>query len=335
MDHVQPVLQPAVGSGAALRDYLQVIKPGIVAGNLLSAAAGFLLAAGSPTDWRLLAATLAGVALVIASACVVNNVLDRDLDRVMARTRTRALAAGTLQPRAAILYAAALGIAGGTVLLARDNLLTFALVLGGYAVYVGLYTVYLKRRSPWATAVGSLAGAAPPLAGYCAAAGGLGAGAAWLALAFCLWQIAHFHAIAIRRLEDYRAAAIPVWPLRRGVAAARRQMLGCIIGYIAATQMLAAAGPLSTVGPPGAGRAGAGLGWAGYCAVTAGAGLGWLYVVWRGDGRAQERDAQERDAKARARAEVRWARRAFLGSLAALAALSAAITAGALLPPMR
>ena len=67
MDHVQPVLQPAVRSGAAPRDYFQVIKPGIVAGNLLSAAAGFMLASGSQPDWRLLAATLAGVALVIAS----------------------------------------------------------------------------------------------------------------------------------------------------------------------------------------------------------------------------------------------------------------------------
>ncbi|HKB59220.1 MAG TPA: heme o synthase [Gallionellaceae bacterium] len=324
MDHVQPGLQPALRSGAAPRDYFQVIKPGIVAGNLLSAAAGFVLASGSQPDWRLLAATLAGVALVIASACVVNNVLDRDLDRMMARTRARALAAGTMRPRAAVLYAAALGIAGGAILLARDNLLAFALVLGGYAVYTGLYTVILKRRSPWATAVGSLAGAAPPLAGYCAANGGLDAGAAWLALAFCLWQIAHFHAIAIRRLADYRAASIPVWPLSRGVGAARLQMLGCIIGYIAATQMLAVAGPL------GAGRAGAGLGWAGYCAVTAGAGLGWLYAVWRGGGRGQERDGY-----AGTGGEVRWAKRAFLGSLAALAALSLAIMAGALLPPLR
>ena len=81
-----------------------------------------------------IAATLAGVALVIASACVLNNVLDRDLDRMMARTQARALAAGTMQPRAAVLYAAALGIAGGAILLACGNLLALALVLGEFTV---------------------------------------------------------------------------------------------------------------------------------------------------------------------------------------------------------
>jgi protoheme IX farnesyltransferase len=315
MDHVQPVLQPAVKSGAALRDYFQVIKPGIVAGNLLSVAAGFALASAGPPDWRLLAETLAGVALVIASACVLNNVADRDLDRIMARTRMRALAAGRLPPRAAVLYAAALGVAGGAILLICDNRLSFALVLGGYTVYAGLYSVYLKRRSAWATAVGSLAGAAPPLGGYCAASGSLDGGAMLLGLAFCLWQIAHFHAIAIRRLEDYRAAAIPVWPLSRGLAAARRQMLGCIVGYIAATQTLVGAGP------------GAGPGVAACCVVTGGAGLAWLYVVWRGDGKGGAGDGAGGDR--------RWAKHGFTGSLVALAALSAAIMAGALLAPMR
>lgn len=306
MDHVQPGLQPAVSLGATLRNYWQLVKPGIVAGNLLSLAAGFLLASGRQADWRLLAAMLAGTALVIASACVLNNLLDRDLDRLMARTRERVLAAGRVQARTALLYAAALGGTGGAVLLARANLLAVAAVLAGFAVYVGLYTLVLKRRSHWATAVGSLAGAAPPVAGYCAAGGQLDAGALWLALLFCVWQIAHFYAIAIRRLDDYRAAAIPVLAVTHGVRIARRQMVACVLGFVALSQL-----------PPG----GSGLA---YHALTGVAGLGWLYVVWRGDGSHGERARNDRG----------WAKRAFIGSLAALAVLSTAIMAGTLPPPV-
>lgn len=310
MDHVQPVLQPAVGLGATLRNYGQVAKPGIVAGNLLSLAAGFLLAAGGQVDGRLLAAVLAGTALVIAAACVLNNLLDRDLDRAMARTRERPLARGSMRPRAALWYAAALGTAGTAILLARADLLAVAVVLGGFAVYVGLYTVLLKPRSHWATVVGSLAGAAPPVAGYCAAGGRLDAGALWLALVFCVWQIAHFHAIAIRRLDDYRAAAIPVLAATHGVPVAWRQMMAFVLAFVALSQL-----------PPG----GAGLAWHG---VTMVAGLGWLYAVWRGAWRVG--DAAGIDAAgADGRRDGPGARRAFTGSLAALAVLSAAIIAGA------
>ncbi len=170
----------------------------------------------------------------------------------------------------------------------------------GFAVYIGLYTLWLKRRSAWATVAGSLAGAAPPMAGYCAAAGRLDGSAVLLGLAFCLWQLPHFHAIAIRRIEDYRAAAIPVWPLVRGVDATRRQMTGCIIGYLAATQALG----LAVGGAPAA--------YAASGAVT----LAWLHAAWRRNAAADEK---------------RWARRAFLWSLAALAALLAAMAIGATL----
>jgi protoheme IX farnesyltransferase len=297
MDHAQHRVQHAL-KGGMLRDYWRVTKPGIVAGNVISAATGFLLASGRHADPWLLAATGGGIALVIASACVLNNCLERDLDRMMSRTRERAIARGSLSPRAAQWYAAALGVAGGAVLLERGNLLAAAIVLGGFAVYVGLYTLYFKRRSPWATAVGSLAGAAPPMAGYCAASGHFDLRAALLGLVFCLWQIPHFHAIAIRRLDDYRAAAIPVWPAVKGVASARRQMTGCIIGYLGAGQVLGIA-----AGAPAC------------YAIGAAAALGWLHVAWRGS------EAVD---------EALWARQAFVWSLVALAALSAAIALGAL-----
>lgn len=299
-----------------LRDYWQVTKPGIITGNLLAVTMGFFLAAGGRGQWDLLAVTLLGIALVIASACVLNNVLDRDLDRRMARTQARVLASGAMPPRVALLYAMALGAAGGALLLGRVHPLAVALVLGGFAVYVGVYTVYLKRRSAWATAVGSLAGAAPPLAGYCAVSGQLDGRAALLGLAFCLWQVPHFHAIAIRRLADYRAAAVPVWPVSHGVAAARRQMLGCIAAYLAVSQVLL-----------GLARFGAGAAAAGHL-LTAAAGLAWLYAAWRGK-------AGEPEWARGAGAREDWARRAFTGSLVALTALGAAIIMGALAAPGR
>lgn len=288
-----------------LRDYWQLAKPGITGGNVAAAGAGFLLAAGRHADRSLLAATLAGIALVIAAACVLNNVLDRKLDRRMARTRMRVLARGHMRPRTALLYAAVLEMAGFVILLARANALAVGIVLAGFAVYVGVYTLYLKRRSTWATAVGSLAGAAPPVAGYCAACGRFDAGAAWLGAVFCLWQVAHFHAIAIRRVDDYRAAAVPVLAASVGVRTAQRHMVACILAFVVLTQWLPGLGGASYA----------------YHALVAAAGLAWLYVAWRGNGAGRENRTVD---------SARWARRAFIGSLAALAVLGAMLSVAAL-----
>ena len=232
-------------------EYLRVVKPWLVLANLVTAAAGFLFAAREPFAAGTFAAALCGIALFVACGCVCNNWLDRDMDRTMARTRERALATGALSPRAAFLSALGLGMAGVIVLLAGTNGLTLALVLAGLAVYVVVYTAWLKRRSPWSTVVGSLAGAAPPLAGYCAAAGAFDVGAALLLAIFSLWQIPHSYAITELRRDDYAAAGVPVLPVRYGVAATKRHLFRHTLAFAGAALLppvFGLAGPVYAVG---------------------------------------------------------------------------------------
>ena len=225
---------------ARWRDYLQAAKPGIIAGNLMTAAGGYLLAArGGPAG---LAALLAGTGLVIASGCVFNNCIDHRIDRRMVRTRGRPLAAGRMRLSAAAVYGAVLGAAGMLLLTSLQSGAVAATVAGGWAVYVAVYTWLLKPRTMHAPLVGGLAGAAPPVAGYLAGGGAFDAGAALLAAMFLCWQMPHFYAIAIYRLDDYRAAGIPVLPLRRGVRAARRHGALYACGFFAAAFLLSAWG---------------------------------------------------------------------------------------------
>jgi len=227
---------------ALLKQYLNLAKPGIVFGNLISVTGGFFLASRGDADLTLFLATALGVALVIASGCVFNNYIDRDIDQKMERTRNRVLAQGLVSPAHAIVYACVLGVAGVAVLYAASNTLAVMLVLMGFVVYVGLYSLWLKRGSVYGTLVGSLSGAAPPVVGYCAVSNEFDAGAAILLLIFSLWQMPHSYAIAIFRFNDYQAANIPVLPVIKGISAAKRQIVLYIAAFVVATLMLTLSG---------------------------------------------------------------------------------------------
>ena len=227
---------------ALLKQYLNLAKPGIVFGNLISVTGGFFLASRGDANLALYFATALGVSLVIASGCVFNNYIDRDIDQKMERTRNRVLAQGLVSPAHAIVYAFALGVAGVAVLYAATNTLAVMLVLMGFVVYVGLYSLWLKRGSVYGTLVGSLSGAAPPVVGYCAVSNEFDAGAAILLLIFSLWQMPHSYAIAIFRFNDYQAANIPVLPVIKGISAAKRQIVLYIAAFVIATLMLTLSG---------------------------------------------------------------------------------------------
>jgi protoheme IX farnesyltransferase len=284
MDHVSPPLSSNLTIAESIKNYLLITKPGIIAGNLVSVTGGFLLASQGHVDIVLLLATLLGIALVIASGCVFNNSLDRDIDQVMSRTRNRALASGLISNHSAEFYAAILGIIGISLLWAATNLLTVAIVFAGFVVYVGVYTMYLKRSSSHAALIGSIAGATPPLAGYCAVTGQFDIGALILLAIFSLWQMPHFYAIAIYRLEDYRNAAIPVLPVKRGIAVTKRHIISYIFAFIIASLALTF------------------LGYTGYWYLTAAliTGAGWLYFAFSGYRKSTER---------------KWARKLFAYSI--------------------
>lgn len=189
--------------------YYQLAKPGIVYGNVFVTLAAFLFAAGWHFSFPLFFATMVGLALVIASACVFNNYFDRDIDKKMQRTKTRALAAGKISNTSALMYGAVLGLVGISLLYFCVNTLTAGVALFGFVTYVFVYTP-LKHRSSAALWVGAIAGATPPVVGYTAVTNRLDLVAFLLFLFLFLWQIPHFLAIAVYRFDEYKTAGVPL-----------------------------------------------------------------------------------------------------------------------------
>lgn len=197
-----------------------------------------MLAARGEIDWPLMLATLTGLSLVVASGCVVNNVIDRDIDAKMARTQGRVTVTGEISASAALLHALVLAVCGFGALIYYTNTLAVGFAAFGYIIYVGIYSLYMKRHSVYGTLVGSLSGAVPPVVGYGAVSGQFDAGAAILLLMFCLWQMPHSYAIAIFRYQDYRDANIPVLPVAKGLARAQRHIVFYIALYALVVMLL-------------------------------------------------------------------------------------------------
>ena len=273
-----------------LKRYLLVTKPGIIFGNLISVVGGFFLASKGDLQLDIFLATLTGVSLVIASGCVFNNYIDRDIDCLMERTRNRVLVQGLIGPRTTLVYATALGVTG-VALLYWVNPLSAALGGLGFVVYVGLYTLWLKRRSVYGTLVGSLSGATPPVIGYCAVSNEFDSGALILLLIFSLWQMPHSYAIAIFRFKDYQAAAIPVLPVKKGIALTKSHILRYIMAFALATVMLTFSGHAGLF----------------YFTVATLVSLIWLVMAWKG--------FQVTDDRV-------WARQLFIFSIVAITSLS-------------
>lgn len=169
-------------------------------------------AAAAPR-WGALAATLA---LAVAGATTLNMVYDRDIDAVMPRTRRRPLAAGRLRPvptALAGLGASLLGIAWSFAM----TPLYGAVVLAGWLLDVGVYTIWLKRRTAWSVVLGGVAGGMPALAGRVLATGHADATGLLLALAVLLWIPTHIMTFSIKYAADYAAAGVPVFPNRYGL----------------------------------------------------------------------------------------------------------------------
>ena len=213
-----------------LKDYVALTKPSIIRLNAIAAFGGFWVASKwDNINWLLLLYMLIGSALTMASACVINNYWDRELDTKMERTKNRALPQKRLDPRHVLIYGIVLGVIGLTVLFTLVNPLTGWLGLLGLFVYVVIYTMWLKRTSTWSTSIGGISGAMPPVIGYCAVAGVVDEGA-WILFALLfLWQPAHFWSLAIRRVEEYRAAGFPLLPVVKGIPRTKLQMIPYIV----------------------------------------------------------------------------------------------------------
>ncbi len=211
---------------ALARDYVTLTKPRIMSLLVLTAVCAMLAAAGGSPQPVALVALVVGGALACGGASALNHVLDRDIDRLMgSRTASRPVAAGRIAPGRATAFGLMLSVLAFGILAAFDNLLAAALSLSGGAFYVVVYTVWLKRSTSQNIVIGGAAGAMPPLAGWAAAHGSLGLGAAFLFAIVLLWTPPHFWALALLLAPHYEAAEVPMMPVVRGPRATAWQML--------------------------------------------------------------------------------------------------------------
>ncbi|NLG68627.1 MAG: protoheme IX farnesyltransferase, partial [Firmicutes bacterium] len=193
-----------------LRDYLVVTKPQHVIPSTLTAWVGLALAASGPVHGGRVAATLAGTALAVAAAHVFNALLERDVDALMSRTVDRPLASGRMAASHAAAYGGVLALLSVVIMAAAVNALAAGLTVAGIVAYDLVYTRWLKRRTPWNTLVGGVAGGIPPLIGWAAATGSLAWPAVVLFSMMVVWQPLHFFALSLLVADDYRRAGLPM-----------------------------------------------------------------------------------------------------------------------------
>ncbi|WP_122667259.1 heme o synthase [Pseudomonas viridiflava] len=198
------------------RDYLELTKPKVVVLMLITSLVGMFLATRAGVALPVLLFGNLGIALCAGAAAVVNHVVDRRIDAVMARTHKRPIAEGRVSPAAALSFALLLAMAGQALLLIFTNQLTTCLTLASLLGYAVIYTGFLKRASPQNIVIGGLAGAAPPLLGWTAVTGHVSAEPMLLVLIIFAWTPPHFWALAIHRKDEYAKAGIPMLPVTHG-----------------------------------------------------------------------------------------------------------------------
>jgi heme o synthase len=207
------------------REYLELTKPKVSLLIVFTAIVGMVLASPGMVPLSALVFGTLGIAMASGSAATINHILDRHIDKQMARTRRRPLATGSLRTGQAIAFAG--GLCAGSMLLlwlsvgSLCALLTFGSLIG-YAV---VYTGWLKRATPQNIVIGGAAGAAPPLLGWVAVTHSIDAQALVLFLIIFTWTPPHFWSLAIARREEYAKVGIPMLPVTHGVAYTRRQIL--------------------------------------------------------------------------------------------------------------
>lgn len=219
-------------------DYVALTKPRIIVLLLVTAFASMLIAApGKVSPWLILF-TLAGGAMSAGSANAINQLLERDIDALMTRTRKRPIPAGRVIPSYAFAFALLLGIVAFVEMAVLVNLPAALLSLAALLFYVFVYTVWLKRATPQNIVIGGAAGAVPPLVGWAAATGRVDLTAVILFLIVFLWTPPHFWALALFRRDDYARAHVPMLPVVVGEEETRRQILVYTLILVASTLVL-------------------------------------------------------------------------------------------------
>ncbi len=216
-------------------DFIELCKPRIALLVLVTTFTGMWLASNGVVALDLVILTLLGTGFASAASGAFNNYVDREVDKQMARTRTRALPSSRLHPQQALWLGVMLSLWSFAILFYLVNPLTAYLAAGTTFFYVVIYTMWLKRSSPLCTEIGGVAGALPPVIGWAAVTNNIGWPALVMFLIMFIWQPPHFWALALLRAEEYRAAKLPMLPVVRGKRVTKIRMLLYTIALLPAS----------------------------------------------------------------------------------------------------
>jgi protoheme IX farnesyltransferase len=298
IDAVATTTRVARDVNGAVVAYIRLTKPRIVALLVVTTIPAMMLAEqGLPSPWLILATVLGG-SIVAGGANAMNMYFDRDIDRLMLRTRDRPVPAGQIEPEKAALFGLALAAGGFLFLQSSVNLLAAGLTIFAFAFYVLVYTLLLKRTTPLNIVIGGAAGAMPPVVGWAAVTGEVGVPALIMFAIVTAWTPPHFWALSLNYSSDYERAGVPMLPVVAGPRETKRQILLYSVLLVGVSLSLAVWGD---------------AGWV-YLAAASVLGAGFLWFAVR----------LVRDASARASAEL------FRYSIAYLALLFGAIALDAL-----
>lgn len=225
--------------------YIVLMKLRVVELLLITTVPTMVLAEQGWPSWGLVAITLIGGTLAAGGANAINMVIDRDIDALMDRTKTRPLVTGLIKPRDAMIFALALEAVAFAILWAGANLLAACLALSATLFYVFIYSLWLKRTSRQNIVIGGAAGAVPVLVGWAAVQNSLSWEPFILFIAIFLWTPPHFWALAIRHADEYKAAGVPMMPSVATMKQTVRQMFIYTVLLTATTLIL---GPVANLG---------------------------------------------------------------------------------------
>jgi heme o synthase len=245
MSSQAPPIQERRAGWSTISAYIALTKPRIIELLLVTTLPTMVVAQrGLPPVW-LMVATLVGGTLAAGGANAINMVVDRDIDRLMNRTKKRPLVTGAMTPMAALIFALVLEAAAFLELWLAVNLLSAILAVSATLFYVFVYTLWLKRRSSQNIVIGGAAGAVPVLVGWAAVTDSLAWAPVVLFAIIFIWTPPHFWSLAVRYKEDYAAADVPMLPVVASMKRTTREIVLYTVLLVAVSLLF---GPVAHLG---------------------------------------------------------------------------------------
>lgn len=213
-----------IADTSSISDYLSLLKPGVMSLIVFSALTGIVVAPGDKNLFIVFVTILAN-ALGSGAAAAINMWYDADIDRIMERTKKRAIPRGAIPAAEALAFGVVLAVISVLLMLLATNILAAFLLLVAINFYVFIYTIWLKRSTPQNIVIGGAAGAFPPMIGYAAITGDISALSLLLFAIIFFWTPPHFWALALFRNDDYKKANVPMLPVTDGIEATCKQIV--------------------------------------------------------------------------------------------------------------